>query len=200
MSVAKSPISAPPARARFVVTLPMRPSVLEPALHKVCPEGAAALTATQEAFTHLARRSQQRLILMTPFIDLAGIEWATTLLRATSAPERILILRETRRLDDFGSATAELKSLVTELLEYRVVHASSDRALPIETFHAKIALADGSAAYVGSANLLQSSLEVALECGFFIEGPAVSQVLDLVSAVLLVAKSNQSSSTLLSSQ
>ncbi|MGQ0456262.1 MAG: phospholipase D-like domain-containing protein [Hyphomicrobium sp.] len=189
MSVAKPPISAPPARARFVVTLPMRPNVLEPALLKVCPEGASALTATQEAFTHLARRSKQRLVLITPFIDLAGIEWATTLFKASPAPERILILRETRRLDDFGSAAVELKSLVTELLEYRVVHASGDRALPIETFHAKIALADGSAAYVGSANMLQSSLEVALECGFFIEGPAVAQVSDLVSAILLVTRS-----------
>ena len=63
--------------------------------------------------------------------------------------------------------------------------------LPIETFHAKIALADGSAAYVGSANLLQSSLEVALECGFFIEGPAVAQVSDLVSAILMVARSSR---------
>ncbi|WP_420417533.1 phospholipase D-like domain-containing protein [Pacificispira sp.] len=45
---------------------------------------------------------------------------------------------------------------------------------PEETFHAKIVLADGVAAYVGSANLLRRSKVTNLECGMLIEGEAGS--------------------------
>jgi phosphatidylserine/phosphatidylglycerophosphate/cardiolipin synthase-like enzyme len=180
--------AAPEARARFVVTLPCRPSRLEEVLATVAPEGAPALTATQEAFNHLARRSKNRLVIITPFIDAAGIIWATTLFEASSARERILVLRERKTFEKFAAEADTLKPLLTELLEYRVRHTKEDRLLPFETFHAKIVLADGSAAYVGSANLLHSSYEVALECGFIIEGPAVRQVCDVVEAMLRVAR------------
>jgi hypothetical protein len=40
--------------------------------------------------------------------------------------------------------------------------------------------------------MLKSSLEVALECGFIVEGPAVFQVADLVAAILKVARSTSS--------
>lgn len=180
--------AAPEARARLVVTLPFRPSKLEAALGRVAPDGAPALTDTNEAFNHLARRSKQRLVILTPFVDAAGLRWATRLFQASQAAEKILILRDRLRLQAYPQEAAVLMPLVSELLEYRVVHQGPDRALPIETFHAKIVMADSSAAYVGSANMLQSSLELALECGFIIEGPAVRQVADVVDAILLVAR------------
>jgi phosphatidylserine/phosphatidylglycerophosphate/cardiolipin synthase-like enzyme len=52
-----------------------------------------------------------------------------------------------------------------------------------ETFQAKIVLADGVAAYVGSANLLRRSKSTNLECGVLIEGPAVNAVKVLLDAV-----------------
>jgi phosphatidylserine/phosphatidylglycerophosphate/cardiolipin synthase-like enzyme len=180
----KSPIAAPEARARLVVTLPFRPSRLE--------DGAPALTDTQEAFNYIARRSTDCLVVITPFIDLAGMEWAIRLFSVSQAKTKILILRDRSRLADYPNEAARLRSLLTELLEYRARHPETDRPLPIETFHAKIVLADASVAYVGSANMLKSSLEVALECGFIVEGPAVFQVADLVAAILKVARSTSS--------
>jgi phosphatidylserine/phosphatidylglycerophosphate/cardiolipin synthase-like enzyme len=181
--------SAPEARARLVVTLPFRPSELEAALGSVAPDGAPALTDTFEAFNHLARRSKQRLVVLTPFIDASGLGWATRLFQASQADQKILILRDRLKLQAYPQEAAILMPLLSELLEYRVMHQGIDRALPIETFHAKIVMADSSAAYVGSANMLQSSLELALECGFIIEGPAVRQVADVVDAILMVARS-----------
>lgn len=192
MIPSKPVYAAPEARARLVVTLPLRPSMLEIALGQVAPDGAPALTDTQDAFNHLARRSRQRLVVLTPFIDAAGIDWATRLFQASQAKEKILILRDSTRLHDFPQETAALTPLLTKLLEYRVQHPGKDRSLPIETFHAKIVMADASAAYVGSANMLYSSLEIALECGFIIEGPAVRQVADVVNAILLVARAPSS--------
>jgi len=184
----KPPIAAPEARARLVVTLPFRPSKLEETLKSIAPDGAPALTDTQEAFNHIARRSKDRLVVVTPFIDAAGIQWATRLFTASRAKTKILVLRDRSHLDRYPVDAANLRSLVRELLEYRVRHPETYRTLPIETFHAKIVLADASVAYVGSANMLHSSQEVALECGFIVEGPAVFQVVDVVNAVLGVAR------------
>lgn len=181
------PTSAPAALARFVVTLPQAPSKFETVLNLVAPEGAPALTATTDAFLHLARRSKARLIIITPFVDLPGILWAIALFEACSASQRILIVRNRLQVDQYPTERFELARLNVSILEYRIFHAVGTRSKPIETFHAKIVMSDGSAAYVGSANLVESSQEVALECGFIIEGPAVAQVADVVEAILRIA-------------
>lgn len=183
------PFAAPAAHARLVVTLPQRPSKLEHALATITPDGFPALTATHEAFTHLARRSKKRLVVITPFIDEPGVEWASQLFRGTTAPERILVVRSLEAMEAKApGAASRLRDLTTEVLEYQIRHPAGLRALPIETFHAKIVMADGAAAYVGSANLLHSPYEFTLECGFIIEGPAVAQVVDLVEAILTVSR------------
>lgn len=185
----EKPATAPAALARFVVTLPQTPSKFENVLKLVAPEGAPALTATTDAFLHLARRSKTQLVVITPFVDLPGILWAITLFQASSAPRRVLVVRNRSQLDPFLTELSELVRLNVTILEYRIYHPVGTRSKPIETFHAKIVMSDGSAAYVGSANLMESSQEVALECGFIIEGPAVTQVADVVEAILRVATS-----------
>src|SRR5262249_7964595 len=65
---------------------------------------------------------------------------------------------------------------------------SSGRQLQIETFHAKLVVADEALAYVGSANLLSSSEGLCLETGFLVEGAAASDVARLVDAVLRIAR------------
>jgi phosphatidylserine/phosphatidylglycerophosphate/cardiolipin synthase-like enzyme len=165
----------------------LTPSKLEAALQDVAPDGAPALTDTHEAFNHIARRGKERLVVITPFIDAAGIVWATRLFQASEAKRKVLVLRDCDRLRQHTSEAPELLSHLTELREYRIRHDGTERDLPFETFHAKIVLADASVAYVGSANLLHSSRELALECGFLVEGPAVAQVADVVTAILKVA-------------
>ena len=59
--------------------------------------------------------------------------------------------------------------------------------MPIETFHAKVVVADDTLAYVGLANLLSSSEGLSLETDLLVEGGAAAQVAPLVDAVLRVA-------------
>lgn len=59
---------------------------------------------------------------------------------------------------------------------------------PLETFHAKIVLADEDLAYVGSANLLGSGDGTSLEAGVLVDGRAALQVARLVDGVLRVAR------------
>jgi phosphatidylserine/phosphatidylglycerophosphate/cardiolipin synthase-like enzyme len=74
--------------------------------------------------------------------------------------------------------------------DYHLSHAATaGRALPIETLHAKLIVADETLAYVGSANLLSSSEGLSLETGLLVEGGAAAQVARLVDAVLRVARS-----------
>ncbi|MGB6439441.1 MAG: phospholipase D-like domain-containing protein, partial [Methyloceanibacter sp.] len=67
---------------------------------------------------------------------------------------------------------------------YQIRHETGASVPQLETFHAKIVLADCVAAYVGSANFLYRSREANLECGFLLEGDAVAPVAVLVEAVL----------------
>ena len=120
---------------------------------------------------------------MTPFIDKTGVSWALELFKNTNAKERILILRDMKTINETGDLGKALLSCVTNCIKYNLSHQSS--GIPYkETFHSKIVLADGAAAYVGSANMIAYSREVTLECGFLIEGPAVHPVSDLIDAVI----------------
>jgi phosphatidylserine/phosphatidylglycerophosphate/cardiolipin synthase-like enzyme len=172
---------SPRATARFVVTLPPEPSRLAKALRKDIAAAFTALTSTDDAFRHLALRAKVRFVIMIPFVDRIGAEWAAELFGLTAATERILVLREARQLDSCGGPGTALIRAATRIVDYG--GSGADPATD-ETFHAKIVLADGIAAYVGSANLLRRSKEVNLECGMLVEGPAVQSIKVVVDAVL----------------
>ena len=67
---------SPQATARFVVTLPPEPSRLADALRKDIASAFTALTDTNDAFRHLALRAKARLVIMVPYIDWVGADWA----------------------------------------------------------------------------------------------------------------------------
>jgi hypothetical protein len=121
---------------------------------------------------------------MTPFIDTSGANWATELFSSTDARERILILRDRLDLGACGGAGERLRASASDIREYSFKRQQESGGIVVETFHAKIVLADGVAAYVGSANFLYRSRETNLECGFLLEGDAVAPVAILVDAVL----------------
>lgn len=169
---------APPATARLVVTMPPEPSRLSQELARDVASQYVTLTPTRHAFIHLARKAVDRFTIMVPFVDRTGAEWACDLFEATKAPERTLIMREEQSFHDLPKKLCDrLESSVTGLKFY------GSASLEDETFHAKIVLADGVAAYVGSANMLRRSMDVNFECGFLVEGPAVEGVRMLVEAV-----------------
>ncbi len=120
---------------------------------------------------------------MIPFIDRAGATWAAELFEATSATRRVLILRDRGQLLGLGRTAARLEASLSEVLDYNFV-PDDGRPGSGETFHAKIVLADGVSAYVGSANLLRRSRDTNLECGMLLEGPAVQSINVLINAVL----------------
>ena len=170
---------APSAKARFVVTLPPEPSGIGAQLSALAAQTFLSLTDTKDAFLHLARRARQRLVILTPYIDAVGASWAADLFEATKATDKILVIRGMAQLSECGASGRRLRAAATQLLNYEINNGND-----IETFHAKVVLADAVAAYVGSANLLFRSRERNLECGFLLEGDAVGPVAILVNALL----------------
>lgn len=177
---------APQARARFVVTLPPSPSHVAAELERLAGQSFTTHTDTKDAFLHLARRAKERLVIMTPFMDATGASWAADLFEATEARDRILILRNVEQLAGCGSGAARLLDLRARVVAYAKPGVRENGQTYEETFHAKVVLADGVAAYVGSANFLYRSREVNLECGFLLEGDAVTPVSVMMEALLNV--------------
>lgn len=183
---------APLARARFVVTLPPEPSQVGQQLERLSGATFMTLTDTRDAFLHLARRARERLVIMTPYIDSAGSAWAADLFEATAAPRKVLVLRDVDQLNSCGSSGVRVSNSAGHIFDYALDGTGTDGQPYLETFHAKIVLADGVAAYVGSANFLYRSREMNLECGFLLEGEAVAPVAMLVDALLNLLSSNSS--------
>lgn len=172
--------------ARVVITLPARASQIERSLTK--NQDASVFFATDEVFTHLANRAKRRLVIATPFIDDTGFRWASSMFEATQAGERILLCRD---FDDIKrlslDAVAHLKRLNVRVYEYRLSYEGSNGASVMETFHAKVVLADQTVSYIGSANFLRSSFERSVECGVLLEGDEVQKIHDLIEAMLNIS-------------
>jgi len=181
-----------PAVTELAITMPLVPSYLENELAATLGRPGGFLT-TSAAFARLAQAASRRLVVMTPFIDAGGFRWLRRVFEAAqSSCQKILILRDTDRYTvELGVEHAEwLRGLQVSVRDYHLSHdATAGRTLPIETFHAKLLVADDKLAYVGSANLLSSSEGLCLETGFLVEGAAASDVARLVDAVLRVARS-----------
>ncbi|WP_199170498.1 hypothetical protein [Caulobacter sp. FWC2] len=109
---------SPKGTTRLVVTLPGEQSRFGDALKHHAGEAFTTLTDTHDAFTHVARRAVDRLVIMIPFIDRAGAEWAVELFEATTATERMLILRDASQLSACGRPGIHLKSLLTGIFDY----------------------------------------------------------------------------------
>ena len=169
--------------------MPLVPSHLEKELAAALGRPGGFLT-TLAAFARLAQMASHRLVLMTPFIDAGGFRWLRRVFEATPADcRKIVILRNIEQYAvELGVQHADwLNAMQVSVYDYHLSHAAT-RAVPIETFHAKLVVADDTLAYVGSANLLSSSEGVSLEAGLLVEGGAAAQVARLVDAVLRVAR------------
>lgn len=177
--------------SEFVVTLPMAPSRLAEELTSSAGRPGGYLS-TPDAFVRLAQAASQRLVIMTPFIDGRGFEWLRTVLTAVRpGVERYVILRDVEQhaVDLSVEHRDWLRDLNVRVLDYYLPHPrSSGRALPIETFHAKLVLADESLAYVGSANVLGLGEGTSLEAGILVDGRGAAQVARLVDGVLRIAR------------
>jgi phosphatidylserine/phosphatidylglycerophosphate/cardiolipin synthase-like enzyme len=180
-----------PSSVSLAVTLPAAPSYLEAELPIVRGSPGGHLS-TAEAFARVAKAAVEKFVIMTPFIDQRGFEWLRSLLGNVSAcTEKILVLRDAdQHVAELAVHHGEwLRQLGVSVRDYYLSHPRNiGRALPVETFHAKIILADDRIAYVGSANLLGSGDGAALEAGVIVDGPAASHVAGLVAGILRIAR------------
>lgn len=172
---------------QVVLTLPEEPSRLCEVLPEQGPY-CAKLGATNSIFSKIAREVKFRLVIVTPFIDRVGAEWIASMFKLTDGKpvERILILRDYHSAkSSLAGIAGELDRLQVRMFDYYIRHER--RRLPFETFHAKFVLGDDTQAYIGSANMLASSLEVALEVGALVNGQSVLDIKRLVDSMLEVA-------------
>lgn len=184
-------LRADASSSEFVVTMPMAPSRLAEELVG-SPGRPGGYLSTPAAFLRLAHAASQRLVVMTPFIDRDGFQWLRTVLTAVRpGVERYVVLRdiEQHAVDLSVEHRDWLRDLNVSVFDYHLPHPrSSGRALPIETFHAKVLLADESLAYVGSANVLGLGDGTSLEAGVLVDGRGAVQVARLVDGVLRIAR------------
>jgi hypothetical protein len=175
----------------LAVTMPMAPSRLEPELGS-SPGRPGGYLPTNDAFLRVARAARERLVVMTPFLDSRGFGWLKAVTQA-AAPlvQKALVLRDADKYAvELGVHQNDwIVAGAVGVYDYHLPHShGSGRALPVETFHAKILLADNRLAYVGSANVLGSGDGTSLETGLLVDGAAAQQVTRLVDAVLRVAR------------
>jgi hypothetical protein len=178
-----------PATTELAVTMPLVPKYLERELAATLGRPGGFLTTTG-AFTRLAQAASRRLAVMTPFVDEGGFRWLHRIFEATQPScQRVLVLRNCDQYTaEIGVVHSEwLRALQVSIHDYHLSH-DEGRNLPIETFHAKLIVADDSLAYVGSANFLSSSESLCLETGLLIEGAAASDAARLIDAVLRIAR------------
>ncbi|MEC9245491.1 MAG: phospholipase D-like domain-containing protein [Pseudomonadota bacterium] len=173
----------------FVVTMPMAPSYLAETLPDT-PSRPGGYLPTSAAMLRVAQTAAERIVIMSPFVDSFGFGWLRSVFEASHALRKILILRDADRYAvELSVHNAEwLRAQAIEIWDYHLPHTSGTRALPLETFHAKIVLADNCLGYVGSANFIGSGDGTSLEAGVLVDGTAAAQVAKLIDAVIRVAR------------
>jgi phosphatidylserine/phosphatidylglycerophosphate/cardiolipin synthase-like enzyme len=172
------------------LTRPARPSRLEAALEDLGVR-AAELEATDASFVSLASQARERLRIMTPFLDRHGAEWVCDLF-AHTAPHvrRELILRyassasHTNFPEGLIASARRFRELGVVVFDYALLREGGKS---VETFHAKLVLADTTRAYVGSSNMTWGSLEHSMELGLVVTGVAAKRLAILTDAIARIA-------------
>jgi phosphatidylserine/phosphatidylglycerophosphate/cardiolipin synthase-like enzyme len=145
---------------------------------------------TKDSLIELASQAEKRLVVITPFLDPEGMQWITQLFegKRDKPLERIMIVRarDQAEISVLTSVKDWLAQNSVTVLSYAVVHDSALRSPMLETFHAKIILADRDKAYIGSANMTRWSRDFSMECGVILRGPAVKPVATLVDAIVQI--------------
>ncbi|HXG60390.1 MAG TPA: phospholipase D-like domain-containing protein [Planctomycetota bacterium] len=142
------------ARASLVLSLPAP-------LRGPVEERLPGILSTAEVFRRLFAEAQTSVKVFSPYVDPTF----TSLAQSARAPIQIVTtLREARQrsnpvLERFASARP---------LAVRYLHEKHARAQMFQ-LHAKMILADSSRAYLGSANLTDTSLHYNFELGIYLE-------------------------------
>jgi phosphatidylserine/phosphatidylglycerophosphate/cardiolipin synthase-like enzyme len=175
-----------------VLTTPSRPNALEEKLSEFGWR-TSELEATNHAFAKMVSGAHKRVIIMTPFLDVAGAQWLTELFSSVRAGVQCILILRLRTLEDsrrkdypigYDMISSWLKDKCINVFNYSIPKfANTGR----ETFHAKVILCDHDTAYVGSSNMTVASMDYSMEMGVTIRGRAAGDVAVVLEAVLKAA-------------
>jgi hypothetical protein len=147
---------------------------------------------TKDSLIELASQAERRLAVISPFLDSEGLQWIAQLFETTSKKslERLMIVRGRDQTENtlLSSHRSQFASYGVKIFGYSIAHDPGLRTPTVETFHAKILLADDDKAYIGSANMTRWSRDFSMECGVILRGPSVKPVATLVDAVIGVSE------------
>jgi hypothetical protein len=157
------PASSESPRGSIVLSMP-------PALRDGLVERVPSIDDTRAAFERLFRSAKRTLKIFAPYVDPTF----TGLVHGVSAKIRMVTTVASGR-PVRPNPVLERCSTTRDLV-VRYLNERRDRALMYQ-MHAKLILADDARAYVGSANLTDTSIHYNLELGLTLEDPASIAVL-----------------------
>jgi phosphatidylserine/phosphatidylglycerophosphate/cardiolipin synthase-like enzyme len=168
-------------KVQVVVTKPPAPSRFTKEL--LATAGEWGMVDTKEALPGIAEAARTRFCVMTPYVDEIGAPILVNLFaRAPKGVRRVLI----SRADSGDRLPAGLRDVAGDLAALGVTVLSfrweRDDSAGNETSHAKVVLADGHTAYVGSLNMNRWSLEYSLEVGVCVTGRSAALIANVVDA------------------
>ncbi len=153
--------SAPEAGADRVVVMSLPPTLREGILSR-----APDVIDTRLAFERLFRSAERTLKIFAPYVDPTF----TGLIQGVNAKIRMVTTVANGRPVKPNPVLERCST--TRDLVVRYLNEQKDRALMYQ-MHAKLILADEARAYVGSANLTDTSIHYNLELGLLTEEPAI---------------------------
>jgi len=172
-----------------VLTRPPRPCKLEEALD-AAGYASAVFENTVDVFMSMAISAIERFAVMTPFLDAQGAKQLLELFRRVpTGVSKVLIVRYMHGAPPFPLAGIkdELRELNVRVFDYWLPRPGSNG---YETFHAKVILKDSNAAYVGSANMTETSFFYSMEMGLLVKGLAAGVVGRVVEEICKIARNN----------
>lgn len=169
-------------RVSLVLSKPPSPSAFSSALAQSL-KGDWGLQETGDTFQRMAVSASQRFLIMTPFLDAAGIERVRSLFEMTRpAVRRYLVVRDADS-PAINAVKKEFRELGVAIFEFRLAKGAGQH----ETFHAKVVVSDNDQCYLGSSNMTTWSFNYSLELGFHVQGESAKRTAEIVDAVLAVS-------------
>lgn len=133
--------------------------------------GALPLMLTYDAYAELFRGARRALKLFVPYVDPTF----TALASLTQAPIKVL----TTVAEGRGARTSPVLERCSTVRDVTVRYLSERRQKSLMyQVHAKLLISDGEAAYVGSANLTDTSIHYNLELGLLVRDRSVVSKLE----------------------
>lgn len=169
------------------MTTPKEPSLLKKELSKL-GANKSLIKWTAEAFEDLIRKAEKEVIIMTPFLDKAGASFLLRLVQAKKPEVNMtVILRflDSKNSEIYGELRGELSSANVKVVDYSIEREGTKW---LETFHAKVILADDHYCYLGSSNLDKYSIENSMELGALITGESVRLLKKLLDIIISISK------------